>query len=779
MLVVSIAVGNVVASHLHAEEPYAATHSVTPAQRLALEQIDQLISAGQSDEAVRLIVRTIDEGGGRLVAVSPGSEMTNDFVQFVPLTLFLQDRLLRWGETQPDVLSVYRQRSDAAAKASLDQALATSDFDRLRRLSDQVLATSSGDDVLLAVADLAMQRGWHWTAISALRRIDPRWQAVRVGQGTEPVDALGWEMVLPRMAADDLRTLTDLWADPRGPWGSETVAAWPFASYVRSDLDQAAIGLRLVAAYLRAGESKTADRLAGMLRAAYASAAVVVDGKELSFDQAMLKILQTGRDEGQQGLASGWYTLGGNATRVYQTTEMGDLPGFPSWIATLGVDDAAVDRLPDDPAIGWGRLTDVTADSRWDPWVIPIVHQGTVLVQRGDSVHAFDAQSGAAWPPENDQSVIYRDSDPAAIRPLAGRMPVDGEPWYTLSAAQGRVAGRFGPSQSGWLQVIKPKLPLSQLMVIDLQREGRAIEGYPFPAAELGRGGEIEFEGAPLIVGSRMYVGTTRRDDATMVATVACFDTASGQLLFSSAPLGSARLLVDQPASRQANSLVSYREGVVYYHGDTGTVSAIDANDGSIRWVLRYPRAEIGESPFPSRRRSQQVRSNPVALAGPLAIAGPSDLDRLIAIDAIDGRLLWTTREGEADDVDQILGHHDGKLVAGGDSLYQIDRDTGQITGRWPAGVTRQIHGALPQPRRHGRGLMAGARVYWPTRDNIWIFDAATLNPQGQLPLYGTPLVGGNLAAAGGVLIVSDGRHLAGYVSYDKTAQQSETARNQ
>src|SRR5690606_10883980 len=116
---------------------------------------------------------------------------------------------------------VYRQRADPLALARMDDIRQSGDLAAAARLADDYLATSAGDDALLLVADLAIERGWMWRAIEALRRIDPRWQATGGGASAEEVGALGWELVLPRLSDEQVMPLAEAIADR-----STSVGGW-------------------------------------------------------------------------------------------------------------------------------------------------------------------------------------------------------------------------------------------------------------------------------------------------------------------------------------------------------------------------------------------------------------------------------------------------------------------------------------------------------------------------------------------------------------------------
>jgi outer membrane protein assembly factor BamB len=637
----------------------------------------------------------------------------------------------------------------------------------------------------LAVADLALRRGYYWTAIAALRRLDPRWQAVAEPAAAAAeqklaaaeVAGLGWEFILAGLDAAQFAELRTYLLS-----AEQTRAAWPLGCYVGSELPPAAIGLRLVIAYRGAGERVTAARLAQLLAGWYADAEVMYGGKAMPLAEALRAIDSAAERVAEwppeRVAGTQWSTLGQDGQRVYHAPALGELPLLPSWRVELEVVETVPRTLPTEPPVGAATTTaDRLRDQRPAADIWPIIHDGLVIGQAGDAIYAWQLESGQPWPTGERGVPLFASPRGAALRPVAGELPVDRRPQFSLSAARGRVAVRLGPPESGWLTVARPTQALSQLAVLDLQQEGRLLDGYPAQWSVPQRQAFYEFEGAPLIVGERLYVGVNQRDQANERSSVACFDVASGALLFQSPTLGAARPLVETSSHRLGHAVVSYREGIVYYQGDGGVVAAIDGLDGSLRWLLRYPRAELADSGYPRRRRAAVKRSSPIAIAGPLAIVMAADLDRLVGLDAATGCVVWASEPGQVDDVDQILGRQDQWLIAGGDSLSWIDRQTGLVVGQWPAGSSRQPHGALPQPRRAGRGVMAGDKIYWPTNDAIWIFAAKPASQAGmrmivprplrRIELAASGLRGGDLITADGVLVMSQGSTIAAFKSLD------------
>lgn len=751
-----------------AAEPPATLYEVTAAQRLALQQIDLLLAEGDAPEVVDLVERTIDEAGGRLIAV-PGSQASDEvLVRFVPLSHFLGDRLLRWGTIRPEVLQEYRRRRDRSARQIVAQIRRGQDYRHWRHAVEDVFATSWGDDALLAYADLAIEQRAFWTALGALRRIDPRWQGVADGKLAEEVEGLGWERVLPRIALPELPR----WAE-RVSVLARTGGPWPLGCYHGSDLQQAEVGLRLVLVYRALGEWETAARLAEIIRIVFADERIVWQGTEQGVAE-VLKSLPERAASAQFAAADGahdsqWSTLGRDATRIARGGPLKELGMIPRWRIELPSERSSATASETAIPIGAiGELGRGEDSADGGTRSIPIVHRGRVLAQRGKAIWAFDLQDGTPWPQGIEGQPLFVDAGVDALEVHGVNLPRDGQVWTTLSADQGRVVGRFGPLESGWLPEMRPDRSLSRMVVVDLEAQGAVLDGYPATPHGLGaeeedRGWEIE--GVPLIVEGKLYVGLCRRDQAFVQVSLGCLDLASGRWLYHTPPLLVARPLGLASTSRIGQALVSYREGIVYYHGDCGGVLAIDGENGDLLWSLRYQRAEMEDGGYPRQRRAAQRQSSPPAIVAGMVIVMAADLDRVIAVDAMDGRVLWGTPIGTAAAVDQVLGLLAGKVILGGDQLFWLDAYRGSVVAQWPAGTTSQLQGALPQPRRSGRGLMAGDAIYWPTPGAIWIFDGALPAagepivpiPQRRIDLQAIGVVGGDLIAADGMLLISTG----------------------
>jgi outer membrane protein assembly factor BamB len=282
---------------------------------------------------------------------------------------------------------------------------------------------------------------------------------------------------------------------------------------------------------------------------------------------------------------------------------------------------------------------------------------------------------------------------------------------------------------------------LGYIACLDLAAEGKLLWRIP-PLEE-----RWSFEGAPLSDGRHVYVGM-RRSDVRPQAHVACLDVRTGQMLW--------RRLVcsaETPAQGQmdeiTHNLLTCHEGTLYYNTNLGAVAALDARSGHINWLTVYPRAKSGDL---SQRATHFYRDlTPCVYDHGRLFVAPSDAPPVFALDAASGLLLWRVEPSQNDTPIHLLGVAGGHLWASGEKIWWIDAAKGLRHGYWPEG---------PKPKSHGRGALAGDKVYWPTAHEIYVFDqrsGAQVKQPIELSVRGgksVPLHGGNLLVSGGFLFI-------------------------
>jgi outer membrane protein assembly factor BamB len=222
------------------------------------------------------------------------------------------------------------------------------------------------------------------------------------------------------------------------------------------------------------------------------------------------------------------------------------------------------------------------------------------------------------------------------------------------------------------------------------------------------------------------------------------------------------------------HNLLSLAGDTLYLNTNLGAVAAISTADGAIRWLTVYSTVHEGDV-----RKLQDAGHfyrdlTPCMMVRDLAIVAPFDSPAILALDAATGAARWST--DVAGDAIHLLGVSGDTLWASGDRLYAIDVRSGRFLSRWP-------EGPRADPRGFGRGLVVGNSVLWPTRDQLFVFDAPNAAPgvtsgaESPKPLAPRPgaamwsrcqVFGGNLVWAGdspvgSYLLVATDSELVGF----------------
>lgn len=225
-----------------------------------------------------------------------------------------------------------------------------------------------------------------------------------------------------------------------------------------------------------------------------------------------------------------------------------------------------------------------------------------------------------------------------------------------------------------------------------------------------------------------MFVAIAKRDNVGLRRFIAAFDRFNGQLLWKSPTLASATVEGSDRANVLAHQLLSFCGGRLYYNTNLGSVACLDPATGQIEWLVRYRRVDKDQQAYPQPDRFRYRDLTPCLVDSGLIYCAPQDCPEIFALDAVTGDLVWSTDDSAVADAIYLLGTAGRHLIVSGDRLIWLDRLTGMLHGRFPAATTSGTTTALPSPRGLGRGCLAGGEVYWPTINEILVFDAAGEN---------------------------------------------------
>lgn len=672
---------------VHVDEADSAT-------RTHLERVRAFLANRQWDEAVETLRQVMEEHGEKLVAVelrpSMGAYLHTDELHY-ELKHYLSLRevcQMLISELPPDALKLYRDRVDPAARRLYDEANTSAGESALRRVIEQFLISSYGDQALLRLGDLALERGDEAQARAYWQQLIP---------------AEGWQQAFA------------VRPDRRPPW----------LVYPDTDIEPADIAARLVLLSIFESAPQARSELE-QFRTKYPDARGRLAGHDANYGQTLAALAEAASDWAAPGQSPGWPTFAGSTERTRLVSSRLDV-GAVRWHR----------ELPKAPAVDLTFTTRRLAEDHHEPLsYYPLVVGELLLLNNQYEIRAYNMRTGeAAW---GQDPVIYRDEEFSAER-IRSRTAL-GVPRFTLTAFGGKLFARMGNPVTG-SQSEQP-IPSSQgyIACLDLAAEGKLL----WRAAPLEE--RWSFEGSPLSDGQRVFVGM-RRSDVRPQAHVACLDVRTGQLLW--------RRLVssaETPAQGQydeiTHNLLTWHEGTLYYNTNLGAVAALDARSGHIAWLTVYPRAKAGDL---TQRATHFYRDlTPCVYDRGRLFVAPSDAPPVFALDAASGLLLWKA-ETSTDAPIHLLGVAGGHLWASGEKLWWFDAVNGNRHGWWPGG---------PTPKSHGRGALAGGKVYWPTAHEIYIFDQRS-GLQARQPIElsmrggkSVPLRGGNLLVSGGYLFI-------------------------
>ncbi|QEG43226.1 outer membrane protein assembly factor BamB family protein [Roseimaritima ulvae] len=519
----------------------------------------------------------------------------------------------------------------------------------------------------------------------------------------------------------------------------------PVGAYHDSDIPGGEVGVRWVYAHLLNAEPARAEAWAALVKQRFGEQRLSVAGRAGTVADRLDWLLDQ---------AASWSPRSEAADELF--------PGGVSlsWVHRL----PPLTQLPRELAPpAWRR-----SDRLQGAHVEPLLADGKVFVHTGREVMAVTVGDGQPWPPGIGQQALFTAAGARKSLWPAAR-PLDAVPRFSL-ATQGRwLAGRFGAVSDTDASSVELQAP-SQIVVLDLQREGGLQSGYPLTAPSHSR-----FASAPLLTASRLFVAVEQTDEATTTTRLQAYDLPSGVRLWTSPPIAIARR--NREVARAVDVALAIDRRQLVCHLD-GVTAAVNLHDGGLRWVVRHAVAELADSPYPRLRRAADKSHAALHLGhGQVLVAG-LEVDRLVGLQADTGRLRWATAAGVADDVEFVLGASAEHWVVAGRQLYWLNRHNGVVEATFPGGTTAQSGAAAANPHGVGRGWLAEGYVYWPANDAIMVLDSelgsspqAETQPRrvrivGRIPLQPYGLRGGNLAAAYGVLVNLGPDYLSGVVGH-------------
>jgi len=683
-----------------------------------LRSAENHVKAGDFAEAVEIYQRVTQQFGDKVVDVPPEvAGPSEDSRLSVNARRECQRRI---ASLPPGARALYRARVDSQAERWFRQGGAARDRALLRRVVDQSFCSSWGDDALDLLGDLAFQDGQFAEALSSYTQLLPDRPGGMQGGLVHPDPSVD----LARVAAKKLLSRAAIGEHPPTPAELEAFAA------AQPDGTTTFAGRRGPLAK-SLSEAIRDDRLGPTAQA---------DGR--------------------------WPTFAGSPTRDRVAPGAIDV-GSLQWRVDL--EPISPTRSP----MYRGRnMGGVAASSSVAPERLlayhPIVVGDQVLVADDRYISAFNLNSrpGGEGLASASAHVEPAWKTPDLVGTAAANRSTGGLARYTLTAHGNRVFARIGQAPSTTMNMNRMGMGMgmgfggaSPSYVVALDRSSpdagkilwrrEAVE-IALPKRNAGGGSRnAVFEGSPIADDRNVYVAMTDRIEMT-ATYVACLDAETGATRW-------VRYVCEANANADqfggggfeiSHRLLTLDGPTLYYQTNLGAVASLDAETGGIRWLATYPWS--GRGGAGAGGSSQERDLNPAIVHDGLVIVAPDNAPSIYAFDAATGRLAWKTDPiPDEARLSHLLGVAKGKLVATGDRVLWFDVGDGKLAHAWPDN-TAAVQG-------FGRGILAGDRVYWPTRSEIHVLDQASgLRADAPIKLKDTyQCEGGNLAAGDGYLVVA------------------------
>ena len=683
-----------------------------------LEQARQLAAAGSWDEAIDIYREVAADKSKRVVAL--------DATRYLSLRTYCHLQIAR---LPAEGLAAYRRRVDALAEQSYRDGLAKHDEAPLRRVVDESFCSTWGDDALLALGELALERGDYGTARHAWEQISPL-------LGT-PDGSPMW------MALRDI-DLNANWPEVERRWQTRDKPG-DWLAYPDTQFDLADVRARLVLVSMRAGQLDRAALELQVFRRLHPNVISRFGGQKENLVAALERLLAAAREWPAESALTDWPTFAGSHSRsIVAATISHDL--VPIWKEPIPLNPPKYVRTVRLIQGGSGGNTIATAEpnaivreSQRPLSCYPIVTGNLILFADGSGIHAADFETGK--PALTSTGSLHRNESAGetAGKPFGVMGGVaHGVPRLSLDTADGVVYARVGTLATSRAQTTQATAS-DRIIGLDLRREG--LLTFQSPRED----GAWAFDGAPVSDGRRVYVAM-RRSDITPHANVACFDAATGIQQWRTA-IGAADTIAGGAADEISHNLLTLVENRIYLNTNLGLVAALDAGSGDICWISSYDRLTGKTFTAGAAVPLHFDRDpSPCVYHDGLLFVAPSDAPAIFALNAATGKMVWQQNHlPETLHLLAVVGKH---LIASGGRIAAVNISSGHVDWAWPESNHAGIRGM-------GRGVIAGGEIFWPTRNEIFALHPET-GSQTRPPISLSPLAGGaNLAASHGRLIVA------------------------
>jgi outer membrane protein assembly factor BamB len=723
------------------------------AVRAHLERVRAYVTDGQWDEAVETLRQIMENHGARMIPLVPA--------RYVNLADYCHVQL---ASLPAEALALYRQRVDPLAEQWYQEGLGRRNTARLADVVEKLFCSSWGDDALWALGEIELERSNYGAArrywerlieVPPARIAAARFEAVRQQANLPAGEAalldkwyamdstasgqfyqLRGDEILP----DEISaTLVRFWKNQRLPL---TRLAYPGKTLRSAD-----VRARLILVSIMEGSLQRAREELGAFAELHPGAEGRLAGRDVKYADALKALITAAENWPDVKPTEDWPTFAGDLGRNKISPRNLDL-GVQAW-DPINLGEPLSADVSNSRAYSLRRIGE---DAQRLLSYHPLIVGDLVLVCDQGRIFAFNSKTGApAWPrddPKRPPGEIFSDDNAALAGRTSGRL---GVPRFTMTVHDNKLYARMGSQvTSRPLESLDVRMN-GYLVCLDLSAQGRLVWKM---SLEKSDDEKWAFEGSPIVDGSDLYVAM-RKSDVRPQAHVACFDAQTKRLRWRTMVCAA-----ETPSGGQSeeitHNLLTLEQGTLYYNTNLGAVAAISARDGRLQWATLYRRAKKAGPDGQDKRTAHFYRDlNPCVYHRGTLFVAPSDCESIFALDAGSGEMLWESHLPE--DAVHLLGVGHDTLIASGDALWWIDARRGKIVKRWPD----------TSPLGHGRGILMGDQVIWPTASEFYILDQDAAAPAAKMrdPIALTQrgAGGGNLVASGDLLLIATADKLFGF----------------
>ncbi len=369
----------------------------------------------------------------------------------------------------------------------------------------------------------------------------------------------------------------------------------------------------------------------------------------------------------------------------------------------------------------------------------PIVSDGLVVIQNTREIVAIHIKTG---------EVVWKylpDDQAAEMDYLDDRL----NGWDAVTIHDGRVYASLPGDAMPYYSYDSTRNP-HELICLDA-KNGKVLWQLSQHDFE-DRFSEIHFDSSPIVRQGHVYiVGRRRRsfgfEDCYLFRINAMNGKVESQTHLGSASTGS---FGSHPATKAAAAL---HGDTVYVCSNLGTVAAVSAHTGIVRWLRLYDRDRDGNGDQRTSSDTDPWRFQPVVWSEDQIVIWPTDSSNVMILSADDGRLLKSVPAELLGSMEMFLGVHNGVICGAGKQVSCYDLNNDEVS--W-------IQSFPESSKPYGLGTWVDDRLMIPTTQGISSFQLT--DGQRNDISWNAGTRGGNLLPLPEYILVADHESISAYV---------------